>query len=219
MLGGLLRVAATPRTARCACSRGPRRQCSWMTSRPFVPTRPTRRTIMTTGTTMRSRFGGLMRKTGWSGAMRCELGVGGVAAHAVEEHTDLRLPPLQVGAQDRGLVGVGDLGRLERLGAAADAQLAGRRRPAGCAPTASRRVARRGTARPSRVSRLTGVVRHSPLVRPRTRSSREPHTLTPARVRRATDGLNTWRVNQPGSTYRGVASAIGWLSWSRVRCT
>ena len=30
--------------------------------------------------------------------------------------------------------------------------------------------------------------------------AREPHTLMPARVRRATDGLKTWLVNHPGST-------------------
>ena len=51
------------------------------------------------------------------------------------------------------------------------------------------------------------MVRHSPLVRPRTRSSREPQTLIPRRVRRRTQRLNTCRVNQPA---RG--SAARWSS-------
>jgi Cation transporter/ATPase, N-terminus len=58
----------------------------------------------------------------------------------------------------------------------------------------------------SNVSRLTGVARHSPLVRPRTRSSRDPHTLTPARVSTATAGLKILRVNQPGLTYLGTGA-------------
>ena len=111
-----------------------------------------------------------------------QLLVGGVGADAVEEHADLHLPAPQVGAQDVGLVGVGDLGGAERLDPAADPQLAASRRPAGCGPTGCRPGARRGSAAPSWSSRLTGVVRHSPLVRPRTRSSREPHTLMPSRV-------------------------------------
>src|SRR3954453_24205358 len=52
------------------------------------------------------------------------------------------------------------------------------------------------------LSRLTGVERHSPLVRPRTLSSREPATLSPQRVRRRTARLKTCLVNHPGSTYR-----------------
>ena len=46
------------------------------------------------------------------------------------------------------------------------------------------------------------MVLHWPLVRPRTCSSRDPHTLTPARVSAATMGLKTCCVNQPGCTYR-----------------
>jgi hypothetical protein len=41
------------------------------------------------------------------------------------------------------------------------------------------------------VSRFTGVVRHSPLLRPRTASTREPMMLIPARVSVATVLLNT----------------------------
>ena len=42
------------------------------------------------------------------GSDRRELVVGGVGAHAVEEHTDLYLPATEVGAEDVDLVGVGD---------------------------------------------------------------------------------------------------------------
>jgi hypothetical protein len=74
------------------------------------------------------------------------------------------------------------------------------RRPTRSSPVPATRRLRthwvwpRGATRnrsPSTVRRLTGVVRHSPVVRPRTRSSRDPHTLTPARVSSATVGLNT----------------------------
>ena len=41
-----------------------------------------------------------------------------------EEHPGLGLPPREIGAQDRHGVVAGDLGRRERLGAAAEAQLA-----------------------------------------------------------------------------------------------
>ena len=51
---------------------------------------------------------------------------------------------------------------------------------------------------PSTVNRLTGVRRGSPLLRPRTSSTRDPATLTPARVSSATAGLKMCRVNQPG---------------------
>ena len=52
------------------------------------------------------------------------------------------------------------------------------------------------------VSRFTGVERHSPLVRPLTRSSREPITLTPSKVSRRTARLKTLVVNHPGCRYR-----------------
>ena len=52
----------------------------------------------------------------------------------------------------------------------------------------------------ARTARFTGVARHSPLFRPRTRSSRDPATLMPSRVNAATAPLKTLRVNQPGST-------------------
>ena len=47
-------------------------------------------------------------------------------------------------------------------------------------------------------------MRTSPVVRPRTARIREPHTLTPARVRTATLRLNTCVVNHPGLTYRSA---------------
>ena len=56
-----------------------------------------------------------MLKTGWSGAIRLELLVGGVGTDAVEEGADLPFPLLQVGAQQRGLLVLGDLGRGELL--------------------------------------------------------------------------------------------------------
>src|SRR2546430_372956 len=53
---------------------------------------------------------------------------------------------------------------------------------------------------------LPGGVLHSPLLRPRTRSSREPQTLTPARVNNATMGLKTCLLTHPGRAYRGSES-------------
>jgi hypothetical protein len=43
------------------------------------------------------------------------------------------------------------------------------------------------------------VRRGSPVLRPGTSSTRLPSTLTPMRVSPATDLLNTFRVNHPGS--------------------
>jgi len=65
----------------------------------------------------------------------------------------------------------------------------------------------------SSTRRLTGVARHSPVDRPRTRSSRLPITLTPRRVRRRTTRLKTFLVNQEGTVYEkdlgeDTASAI-----------
>jgi hypothetical protein len=56
----------------------------------------------------------------------------------------------------------------------------------------------------SSASRFTGVRRGSPLLRPRTSKTREPHTLIPTRVKPAISRLKTFRVNQPGTTYRGA---------------
>ena len=54
---------------------------------------------------------------------------------------------------------------------------------------------------PSIVSRFTGVLRHSPLVRPRTRSSRDPQTLMPSFVRPLHRGVeHVVGVNHPGSS-------------------
>src|SRR3954467_1295420 len=46
---------------------------------------------------------------------RADLDVCGAAAHAAEEHTDLRLPPLEVRAEDVHLRVVGQLARAERF--------------------------------------------------------------------------------------------------------
>src|SRR5262249_34622716 len=58
------------------------------------------------------------------GGDRRHLGVGGVGADVLEEAADLPLPALQVGAEDRALLGVGQLVGFELLGPAADPQLA-----------------------------------------------------------------------------------------------
>src|SRR5438132_4171354 len=58
------------------------------------------------------------------GGDAAQVRVGGVGADAAEEDADLDLPLPQVGAEDRRLLVVADLGRGEALGAAAEAQLA-----------------------------------------------------------------------------------------------
>src|SRR5262245_23525600 len=58
------------------------------------------------------------------GADAPQLVLGGIAAHAAEEDAHLGLPALQVGAQDRRLLLVRDLGRPEPLRAPHDPQLA-----------------------------------------------------------------------------------------------
>ena len=102
---------------------------------------------------------------------------------------DLPAPLAQVLAQHRRLVRVGHLGGGEALGPAAHPQLAlagGAHvaHPLGLAPRGDQ------VALPSTVSGLTGVVRHSPLLRPRTASTRDPMTLIPARVSAPTVVLN-----------------------------
>ena len=57
-------------------------------------------------------------------ADRAELVVAGVGADTVEEDTDFGLPPLEVGAEDRRLLVVGELVGLELLDLLADAELA-----------------------------------------------------------------------------------------------
>src|ERR671910_892493 len=57
------------------------------------------------------------------GADAAQLGLRGVGADPGEEDTHFGLPALQVGAQDRRLLAVGELRRPERLRAASDAQL------------------------------------------------------------------------------------------------
>src|ERR1022692_4778129 len=52
-----------------------------------------------------------------------QLGIRRVRADAVEEHSDLELPPLQVSPQNVRLLIVGKLGRREALGAPADPEL------------------------------------------------------------------------------------------------
>src|SRR5438045_9460248 len=71
-------------------------------------------------------------------------------------------------------------------------------------------VSPRGATRyrcPSKVRRLTGTDRHSPEVRPRTRSTREPTTLMPSRVRPALIGLKTFLVDHLGARV-GATKAI-----------
>ena len=58
-----------------------------------------------------------------------ELVVAGVRPGALEEDPDLRLPPLEVGAQDRYFLVVGELPAAEALGVPAEPQLAGAGRP------------------------------------------------------------------------------------------
>ena len=65
-----------------------------------------------------------------------QLGVGRVGADAVEEDADFGLPPFQVGAEDRRLVGVGELLGPEVLDLLADPQLTFVRDAAGSSPTA-----------------------------------------------------------------------------------
>src|SRR4029453_12721104 len=62
------------------------------------------------------------------GADAAQLLLGRVGADTAEEDTHLRLPALEVGAQDRWLVLVGELGRPERLRASPDPQLSVSRR-------------------------------------------------------------------------------------------
>ena len=67
------------------------------------------------------------------------------------------------------------------------------------------------------VRRFTGTVRHSPLDRPRTLSSRDPATLIPNRVRPATPPLKRCRVNHPGRTYRSPAKCIPFVAPQNLR--
>ena len=57
--------------------------------------------------------------------------------------------------------------------------------------------------------RFTGVALHSPVLRPRTRSSRDPHTLSPARVSAATRGLNDVLREPPWFHVTGARSGFG----------
>src|SRR4029077_9441484 len=63
--------------------------------------------------------------------------------------------------------------------------------------------------RPSTSSRLTGVERHCPDLRPLTSRTREPIRLIPIRVAPATALLKTLRVNQPGCWKRSGEAAAG----------
>src|SRR5918994_1481154 len=58
-----------------------------------------------------------------AGGDRAELVVGGVGAHALEEHADLNLPALEVGPQHRDLLVVAELARPEVLDLLADPEL------------------------------------------------------------------------------------------------
>src|ERR671910_649525 len=58
-----------------------------------------------------------------AGGDRAELVVGGVGAHALEEHADLDVPALEVGPQHRDLLVLGELTRPEVLDLLADPEL------------------------------------------------------------------------------------------------
>ena len=104
-----------------------------------------------------------------------------VGADAVEEGADLPLPLLQVGAEDR------DAGRRAgpRSPRSPRSSVPGaggrRRRRACCGPTGCCRAGRPGSGLPSTSSRLTGVDRHWPDLRPLTSRTREPMMLIPER--------------------------------------
>ena len=131
-----------------------------------------------------SGTGAFDHEDGVLGRDGAELLVGRVGADAVEELADFPLPAAQVGAEHVELLVVGQLAsrvnisvcRPEpQLAAAGDAEVAHPLRDA------SGRDEVRCAVDVEQVHRR---VRHSPLLRPRTRSSREPQTLRPARVDR-----------------------------------
>jgi len=102
---------------------------------------------------------------------REQLVVGGVRADSLEEHPDFELPLLEVGAQHARPVLDRHLRGGEPLDPAADPQLAAARL------LRTHWVFPRGATRyrsPSKFSGFTGVVRHSPDLRPRTARIREP---------------------------------------------
>ena len=118
---------------------------------------------------------------------------------AAEELADLPFPSLQIRAQNRLLVGLRDFAGDKVFAPPAEQELAVAGGRQGSAPIACGREARPATSPPARVSRLTGTRRARPVFRPRTSSMREPQTLIPRRVRAATKGLKTLRVNQSGA--------------------
>jgi hypothetical protein len=94
----------------------------------------------------------LIRKTRVAGCDREQLLIGGVRADAREEDADLELPPLQVGAQQRGRVRVSQLGGSETLRAPANPQLVAAR--AALPPFGLVRPAAPGRGPPGRLRQL-----------------------------------------------------------------
>ena len=70
------------------------------------------------------------------GRGREQFGIGRIGADAVEELTDLPLPPTQVGTEDLRLVGVGELDEADVFMAPADAADRTNQRLERCGPTA-----------------------------------------------------------------------------------
>ena len=130
----------------------------------------------------------------------------GSCVDSTKEHTALPLPSLEVGAQNRLLVGVRDFRGDEVLTVRSEQEVSITRNAQITHPL---RVTARATRYlvPSSVSRFTGVRRGSPVFRPLTSRMREPHTLIPRRVSPAISRLMTLRVNQPGARYRGARNS------------
>ena len=114
-----------------------------------------------------------------------------------EEALHLPGPLVHVEPHQRELLGVRDLGGVEvaNLAPAAQLALAGRAQVAHPLGVAARR---QQVGAPSISKGLTGLVRISPLLRPRNASVCEPWTLIPSRWRPLTSGFTTWVVNQSG---------------------
>ena len=121
----------------------------------------TDRSVRLTQVRVRVRGG----RWGAGGAMRSTSACGELGAHAVEEHADLGLPALEVRARRIGGLSASAISSAWNastfLPSSELAVAAGRAR--GCAPTASRRAARRDSACRRRVEQVdTGSVRGSP---------------------------------------------------------
>ena len=122
------------------------------------------------------------------GGDAAQIVVGGVCRHAVEEPAHLELPAAEIGAQDVDLVVITELLGMELLHVPADDELAFTGRPEVAHPFCL--APRRHQVAPVVEGEdVHGVA--APLARlpPRTRSTREPHTLRPSRVRPGHGGV------------------------------